>query len=115
MIPNISPFNKGDKVVAYCRYSEGDDQGLKNTSTEEQEAAIRKFCESAEIDLVRVYADPFASGRSVAKRDKYLEMLSYLLHKKKPDVQGVVLWDFERYGRNYDQAQLDAARLRMAG
>ena len=115
MIPNISPFQKGDKVVAYCRYSEGDEQGLKNQSTEEQEAAIRKFCTAAEIDLVRVYADPFASGRSVAKRDKYLEMLSYLLHKKKPDVQGVVLWDFERYGRNYDQAQLDAARLRMAG
>ena len=112
---NVSPFKSGDKVVAYCRYSEGDEQGLKNQSTEEQEAAIRKFCDENSLNLVRVFADPFASGRSVAKRDHYLEMLSYLLHKKKPDVQGVVLWDFERYGRNYDQAQLDAARLRMAG
>lgn len=112
---NVSPFNPGDKVVAYCRYSEGDEQGLKNQSTEEQADAIRKFCSENGLDLVKVFADPFASGRSVAKRDHYLEMLSYLLHKKKPDVQGVVLWDFERYGRNYDQAQLDAARLRMAG
>ena len=112
---NTSPFQPGDKVVAYCRYSEGDEQGLKNQSTEEQADAIRAFCDTNGLVLVRVFADPFASGRSVAKRDHYLEMLSFLLHKKKPDVQGVVLWDFERYGRNYDQAQLDAARLRMAG
>lgn len=110
-----SPFQQGDKVVAYCRYSEGDEQGLKNTSTEEQADAIRKFCEAEKLILTQVFADPFASGRSVAKRDKYLEMLSFLLHKKKPDIQGVVLWDYERYGRNYDQATLDAARLRMAG
>ena len=83
MIPNSSPFQQGDKVVAYCRYSEGDDQGLKNTSVDEQEAAIRKFCEQSGLDLVRVFADPFASGRSVAKRDNYLEMLSFLLHGKK--------------------------------
>ena len=112
---NSTPFHQGDKVVAYCRYSEGDEQGLKNQSTEEQADAIRRFCDDNGLQLVRVFADPFASGRSVAKRDHYLEMLSFLLHKKKPDVQGVVLWDFERYGRNYDQAQLDAARLRMAG
>ena len=112
---NASPFRPGDKVVAYCRYSEGAEQGLKDQSTEEQADAIRRFCEQNSLELVQVFADPFASGRSVAKRDHYLEMLSFLLHKKKPDVQGVVLWDFERYGRNYDQAQLDAARLRMAG
>lgn len=112
---SASPFSKGDKVVAYCRYSEGDEQGLKNTSTDEQEQAIRKFCSENGLEMVKVFADPFASGRSVQGRDHYLEMLSFLLHKKKPDVQGVVLWDFERYGRNYDQAQLDATRLRMAG
>ena len=110
-----SPFNRGDRVVAYCRYSEGDEQGLRNVSTEEQADAIRRFCEAEGLTLVQIFADPFASGRSVAGRDRYLEMLSYLLHKKRPDIQGVVLWDFERYGRNYDQAQLDAARLRMAG
>ena len=119
MIPNVSPFQPGDKVVAYCRYSEGDDQGLKNTSVDEQEQAIREFCKVNSIQLVQVFADPFASGRSVAKRDKYLEMLSYLLHgnkkKKKDDIQGVILWDYERYGRNYDRAQYDAAQLRMKG
>lgn len=115
MIPNVSPFSRGDKVVAYCRYSEGDEQGLKNQSTEEQAEAIRQFCEQNGLELVRIFADPFASGRSVAKRDHYLEMLSFLLHGKKKDIAGVVLWDYERYGRNYDQATLDAARLRMAG
>ena len=116
MIPNASPFLKGDKVVCYCRYSEGDDQGLKNTSVDEQEQAIRQFCDQNGLDLVKVFADPFASGRSVAKRDKYLEMLSYLLHgKRKQDIQGVILWDYERYGRNYDRAQYDAAQLRMKG
>ena len=113
--PSTSPFRPGDKVVAYCRYSEGDEQGLKNQSTEEQADAIRRFCDQNGLELVKVFADPFASGRSVAKRDHYLEMLSFLLHKKKPDIQGVVLWDYERYGRNYDRAQYDAAQLRMAG
>jgi DNA invertase Pin-like site-specific DNA recombinase len=116
MMPNNSPFSPGDKVVAYCRYSEGDDQGLKNTSVDEQEAEIRRFCLQNSLQLVQVYADPFASGRSVAKRDKYLEMLSDLLHKKRATaVAGVILWDFERYGRNYDRAQYDAAQLRMKG
>ena len=100
---NVSPFKPGDKVVAYCRYSEGDEQGLKNQSTEEQAAAIKRFCDENSLILTRVFADPFASGRSVAKRDHYLEMLSYLLHKKKPDVQGVVLWDIDRHNRNYDK------------
>lgn len=117
MIPNASPFKPGDKVVAYCRYSEGDEQGLKNQSTEEQAQAIRKFCEQNGLELVRIFADPFASGRSVAKRDHYLEMLSYLLKGKKrvDGIVGLVVWDWERYGRNFDQAQLDAARLRMHG
>ena len=88
---------------------------LKNTSTEEQAEAIRKFCDESCLQLVSIYADPFASGRSVHGRDHYLEMLSDLLHKKHNDIAGVVLWDYERYGRNYDQATLDAARLRMAG
>lgn len=115
-MPDISPFQPGDKVVAYCRYSEGDTQGLKNTSVDEQEQAIRRFCLQNSLQLVQVYADPFASGRSVAKRDKYLEMLSDLLHKRKSTaVAGVILWDFERYGRNYDRAQYDAAQLRMKG
>ncbi|MBQ6508041.1 MAG: recombinase family protein [Flexilinea sp.] len=117
MIPNVSPFQRGDKVVAYCRYSEGDEQGLKNQSTEEQAQAIRAFCNQNGLELVRIFADPFASGRSVAKRDHYLEMLSYLLKGKKrvDGIAGLVVWDWERYGRNFDQAQLDAARLRMAG
>ena len=112
---SASPFKPGDKVVIYCRYSEGYEQGMKNSSTDEQEAAIRKFCDQNQLEVVKVFADPFASGRSIKGRDNYKAMLSFLLHKKKPDVQGVVLWDFERYGRNYDQAQYDAARLRMSG
>lgn len=114
---NISPFKPGDKVVAYCRYSGGEEQGLKNTSTDEQEAAIRKYCEQAGLDLVKVYADPFVSGRSTKGRERYLEMMSDLLHtkRKKTGIEGLIAWDFERVHRNYDQAQLDAARLRMAG
>ena len=114
---NLCPFEIGDKVVAYCRYSGGEEQGLKNTSTDEQEAAIRRFCEQNQLDLVKVYADPFVSGRSTKGRDHYLEMMSDLLHgkKKKNDIAGVVAWDFERMHRNVDQAQLDSARLRIAG
>lgn len=59
MIPqNTSPFHPGDKIVAYCRYSGGEEQGLKDTSTDEQEAAIRRYCEQNGLELVKVYADP---------------------------------------------------------
>ena len=117
MIPNVSPFQPGDTVVAYCRYSGGEEQGLKDTSTDEQEAAIRAFCEQNDLVLVKVYADPFVSGRSTKGREHYLEMMSDLLHakRKKTGIEGLIAWDFERVHRNYDQAQLDAARLRMAG
>ncbi len=117
MTPNNSPFKIGDKVVAYCRYSGGEEQGLKDTSTDEQEAAIRRYCDENGLDLVKVYADPFVSGRSTKGRDHYLEMMSDLLHgkRKKTGIEGLIAWDFERVHRNYDQAQLDAARLRMAG
>lgn len=114
---NLSPFVEGDKVVGYCRYSGGEEQGLKNTSTDEQEAAIRRFCEQNGLNLVKVYADPFVSGRSTKGREHYMEMMSDLLHakRKKSDIAGLIAWDFERLHRNMDQAQLDAARLRMAG
>ena len=115
MIPAQTPFQKGDKVVAYCRYSEGDEQGLKNTSTKEQAEAITEYCRVHGLELVKIFEDPFASGRSVSGRDHYLEMLSFLLHKKRTGIQGVILWDYERYGRNYDRAQYDAAQLRMKG
>ena len=112
-----SPFLPGDRVVAYCRYSGGEEQGLKNTSTDEQEAAIRAFCEANGLVLVKVYADPFVSGRSTKGRDHYLEMLADRLRHKQSQtgIAGLVAWDFERIHRNYDQAQLDGARLRMAG
>ena len=114
---NISPFSPGDKVVAYCRYSGGEEQGLKNTSTDEQEAAIRKYCDQNGLDLVKVYADPFVSGRSTKGREHYLEMMSDLLHekRKKSYIKGCIVWDWERMHRNVDQAMLDASRLRMAG
>lgn len=117
MMQNLSPFKQGDKVVGYCRYSGGEEQGLKNTSTDEQEAAIRQFCSQNNLDLVKIYADPFVSGRSTKGREHYLEMMSDLLHDKKHrrGIIGIIAWDFERMNRNVDQAQLDAAQLRMAG
>ena len=54
---NVSPFHRGDKVVGYCRYSEGDEQGLKNQSTEEQADAIRHFCEEEKHALALWWLD----------------------------------------------------------
>ncbi len=63
---NIFPFQPDDKVVANCRYSEDDEQGLKNQSTEKQAAAIKRFCDENDLILTRFFTDPFASGWSVA-------------------------------------------------
>lgn len=47
------PFRHGDHVVAYTRYSGGEEQGLKDRSTKEQKDTIKKLCEENRLILRR--------------------------------------------------------------
>ena len=49
------PFSPGDRVVAYVRYSGGEEQGLKDRSAKEQLAEIIKFCDSHSLTLAEAF------------------------------------------------------------
>ena len=95
------PFRHGDHVVAYTRYSGGEEQGLKDRSTKEQKDAIQKLCEENQLILDNVYEDAAISGTSTAGRDGFHLMISEL---RKPDarrsIAGVIVWSLSRFSRN---------------
>lgn len=72
------PFNPGDKVVAYVRYSGGIEQGLKDRSTKEQTIEIQKFCDKNNLILSRVFEDAGISGTSTKGRDSFFAMINFL-------------------------------------
>lgn len=110
------PFSPGDRVVAYTRYSGGEEQGLKDRSTKEQRDEIAKFCAANGLILERVYEDAAISGTSTAGRDGFHEMIGDL---KKPDarktITGVIIWSLSRFSRNFDDSQFFKAELRRLG
>lgn len=110
------PFRHGDHVVAYTRYSGGEEQGLKDRSTKEQKDAIQKLCEENQLILDNVYEDAAISGTSTAGRDGFHLMISEL---RKPDarrsIAGVIVWSLSRFSRNFDDSQFFKAELRRLG
>lgn len=102
-----SPFEKGDKVVAYCRYSEGDEQGLKNTSTEEQAEAIRKFCDENRLQLVSI-SKHIGFRREMLDTlviEKGIELLSDSQYKK--DVEAIVAGLQSPFSYTTDKLSID--------
>jgi DNA invertase Pin-like site-specific DNA recombinase len=79
-----SPFQPGDLVVAYLRDSGHEDQEL---SVEQQEAAIRAWCDDQQLILTRLFIDAAAPGSSTGGRGQFLEMISYF--HRSPAEKGV--------------------------
>jgi DNA invertase Pin-like site-specific DNA recombinase len=105
-----SPFQPGDLVVAYLRDSGHEDQEL---SVEQQEAAIRAWCDDQQLILTRLFIDAAAPGSSTVGRGQFLEMISYF--HRSPAEKGVVIWKFNRFARSMDDAQYYKADLRRRG
>ena len=110
------PFSPGDRVVAYVRYSGGEEQGLKDRSTKEQRDAIRQLCEEKNLVLEYVYEDAAISGTSTVGRDGFHLMINEL---RKPEarkaIAGVIVWSLSRFSRNFDDSQFFKAELRRLG
>lgn len=110
MPDNNFPFPLGARLVAYCRDSGGRDQDL---SIPQQESKIGEWCHAHGYALVHVFKDAARSGTTTAGRDQFLDMFSYLTNGA--DVAGVVLWEYARLSRSYDDAMFYLADLRRQG
>lgn len=106
-----SEFQPGAPVVAYVRDSGGDDQEL---SVPEQVQAIQEWCDQEGVRLVRVFQDVARSGKTIAGRDEFDRMVEFF---KRPDcpVDGLILWQFARFARNFNDAQYFKADIRRRG
>src|SRR5437588_7418576 len=97
-ISEFSPFPVGNIVYPYLRHSPGDNQNIDS-----QEAAVRDWCVRHQLVVPRVYKDEARSGSSTAGRDYFLLLIDTLRDPQlKPKPNGVLLWSFSRFARDYD-------------
>lgn len=106
---NHSPFPPGSYLVAYLRDSGGETQEL---SHDQQEIEIRRWCVSNGYILTRIFRD-VGTGTSTEKRDQFHDMIHYF-RQKAPEA-GIILWRFNRFARDVNDAQFYRADLRRRG
>jgi site-specific DNA recombinase len=104
-------FPPGARVAAYLRDSGHEDQEL---SVDQQEQAIRAWCEQHGVLLTAIYRDAARPGSSVVGRDAFQEMIRVFRAPACPET-GVILWKFSRFARDIDDAQFYKADLRRRG
>lgn len=99
------------RLVAYLRDSGGTDQDL---SLAQQEDAIRSWCAEHGHRLTAIYKDEAASGGSTVGRDGFHALMHHFSEADCRD-QGVILWKYNRFARDFDDAQFYKADLRRRG
>jgi site-specific DNA recombinase len=104
-------FSPNARVAAYLRDSGHEDQEL---SVEQQEQAIRTWCEQNGVLLTAIYRDAARPGSSVVGRAAFQEMIRAFRAPNCPET-GVILWKFSRFARDIDDAQFYKADLRRRG
>ena len=82
-------------------------------SIPQQEAKIGEWCKTHGFALVRVFKDAARSGTTTAGRDAFLDLFSYL--SSGAEVAGVVIWEYARFSRQYDDAMFYLSDLRRQG
>lgn len=107
----MPPFSPGAHVAAYLRDSGHEEQDL---SVDQQARAIRAWCEQNGLILSRTFIDEAAPGSSTVGRQAFLEMIQ---HFRTPGCQeaGIILWKYNRFARDIDDAQFFKADLRRRG
>lgn len=106
-----TPFAAGTYVTAYLRDSGHEDQEL---SVDQQEAAIRNWCLDNGLVLTRVFTDAAAPGSSTIGRTAFMAMINHF-HDPACTDAGVILWKYNRFARDIDDAQFYKADLRRRG
>lgn len=110
-IKEIDPRNMppGTRVYIYLRHSPGDEQTL-----ESQQSEIEKYCKQKGWIIIKIFRDLGISGSSTENRTGFEEMI-YLSKQESRQGDLIVIWDYSRFARNMDHAQLYRAELRHYG
>jgi len=108
---NSRPFPPGSRILAYLRDSGGNDQDL---SVEQQEAEVVKWCDENGFILEHVYKDVAKTASTVVGRDDFDRMMHYI-RSKNCLATGVLLWRYNRFARDFDDAQFYKADIRRRG
>lgn len=105
------PFSPGDRINAYIRDSGGEKQEL---SLDQQATAIRAWCDGHGLILIHVFQDAARKGSSIVGRAGFQDMMHRF---RSPDCQetGLVIWNYQRFARDVDDAQFFRADLRRRG
>jgi site-specific DNA recombinase len=108
---NASPFPEHARLVAYCRDSGGREQDV---SVDRQRAELTAWALDAHVTITHWFEDRARSGGSTLRRDAFLELTDYLSEADRPEV-GVVIWEYARFARQFDDAMFYVASLRRLG
>lgn len=108
---NSAPFPPGSRLVAYCRDSGGREQDV---SVDRQKAEISAWAREHALAITRWFEDRARSGGSTQRRDAFLELNDYL-SEPRSDISGVVIWEYARFARQFDDAVFYVASLRRLG
>ena len=100
----------GSRVAAYVRDSGGKDQEL---SVSQQVESISSWCHDRNLALTRIFSDEARSGTKVAGRDGFLEMMDHF--RNEPAEKGLVIWEYSRISRDFDDFQYFVSDLRRRG
>lgn len=106
-----SQLKPGDRVCFYGRDSGGDRQ---EQSIAQQLEVVSRFCKDNGFLLTRVFSDQARSGGKSANRDEFLRMVDYLADKEVPE-RGLVLWNYDRFARDFEAHSYYISMIRMAG
>jgi len=110
-LPVASRLPVAARLAAYLRDSGGRDQEL---SVLQQRQAAGQWCKANGYVLTRLFEDAARTGTKTAGRDSFLEMIE---HFSSPACQekGLLLWDYSRLSRDYDDTMYYLAELRRRG
>ncbi len=104
------PFPPGALLIAYLRDSGHETQEL---SIEQQETELLHWAARHGYTITKIYKDT-ASGTSTAGRENFHAMMSYMRSAQRKE-SGLVVWKWNRFARNIDDAQFYRADLRRRG
>ena len=110
-MPENSPFPPGSRLIAYLRDSGGPRQEL---SVQRQRAEVERWCKEHSYRLERVFADEARTGTTTVGREDMFNLLAWL-EREDARVDGVVVWEYERWSRDYNDAQFLIAGIRRTG
>lgn len=110
-IPPPSTLPAGSIVDSYRRDSGGISQ---DRSTAQQLAELEDYCKTHQLIHRHKFVDDARSGGSIQGRDDFQRMMSLY---EDPDQRpaGLLLWNYARFARDVDDAQLNKIRIRQWG